>query len=231
MRAGEARPKSSLRLEIALRRMRRGQSIEALGSGRRRVRVGDLDESIDCGSHYIGQPGPRTAICRLAPLNRVGPVRHSQETQPRDRGAVGQFNGINFKIALWITRGGAGEYSAQLLNPSPSVPDFCLRMNQHIDYYTAPGRKPNSTPSAFVGWETIVGGSPEWGVVSGYRLFRGSWMFRWALAFDDLDEAFVTARNQSSWISAQLMNSSLRIYGLNSLGFQAYDSRGQWPGP
>ena len=100
-----------------------------------------------------------------------------------------------------------------------------------LAYYTASGRKPNSRPSAFVGWEEIVGGSRRWGTADAYALFRTEWMFQWASQFTDLDEAFTIARNNTQWITLAVMNGALRIYGYNDLGFQDYDSRGQWPGP
>ncbi len=98
--------------------------------------------------------------------------------------------------------------------------------------YLAPNRKPNTRPSAFVGWDVIVGGNTnQWGFTSGYRNFRGDWMFHWALNNEDLDESFRNARLESGWITESLMNSALRIYGYNQLGFIDYNRRQQWPGP
>jgi hypothetical protein len=105
------------------------------------------------------------------------------------------------------------------------------KLTNTLAYYTAPNRRPNSRPSAFVGWEKIVGGSPQWGTTSGYRLFRGDWMFHWALNNEDLDEAFNNARLESGWITQQLMNEALRIYGYNQMGFLDYNNRSSWPGP
>jgi len=102
-----------------------------------------------------------------------------------------------------------------------------------LSFYTAAGRKPNTRPSAFVGWDVLVGGSPQWGDTAGYKNFRTQWMFLWAhnSQFPQLDEALSEARRTSGWISEGLMNSALRVYGYNNLQFREYNRRADWPGP
>jgi hypothetical protein len=100
-----------------------------------------------------------------------------------------------------------------------------------LAYYADPNRQPHTRPSAFVGWDKIVGGNPEWGTTASYKYFRSEWMFQWSFEYTDLDEAFDLARSNSNWITQALMDSALRIYGYNKLGFQDFNRRIQWNGP
>jgi hypothetical protein len=99
-----------------------------------------------------------------------------------------------------------------------------------IAFYTNPNRTPHTRPSCFVGWNKVVGGDPTWGTTATYGLWRSEWMFQWAMIEENLDQSFRLARSNSSWISQTLMDSSLRLYGFNPLGFGLYNRRSQWNG-
>ena len=49
--------------------------------------------------------------------------------------------------------------------------------------------------------------------------------------FPELDRAFQQARSNSGYITQDVMDSALRLYGYNQLGFRQYNQRNQWPGP
>jgi hypothetical protein len=102
-----------------------------------------------------------------------------------------------------------------------------------LAFYQNVNRKPHTRPSCFVGWQVVVGGSPQWGTTAPYARWRSEWMFNWGnnAQARELDSAFQLARSNSGWISATLMNSALRLYGYNKLGFLEYNNRSQWNGP
>jgi hypothetical protein len=98
-----------------------------------------------------------------------------------------------------------------------------------IDYYNAA----QTRPSAFVGWNVKVGGSPDWGTVAKFWQFRSFWMANWAVQdgypwMDGLADVFEQAREGSEWVTYGQLWGHLVIDGLGDMGFTEFDHRGDW---
>jgi len=104
-----------------------------------------------------------------------------------------------------------------------------------IDHYTNTVTNPKHTrPSAFVGWNQLVGGA-GWGTVDAAWRFRGAWMFDWSYWWQSrgVRSAFENARTTASWPPGgynQLWG-ALRLFGYTNMQFNAYNQKNDWRWP
>jgi hypothetical protein len=99
-----------------------------------------------------------------------------------------------------------------------------------LSYYTNAVTNPkNLRPSAFVGWDTEIGGRKDWGTIDKFWEFRKDWMAEWAgTENEQLDDSFITAFQLSNWVSTD-HDSHLKEYGYKTMRFQEYNDGGEWP--
>ena len=102
-----------------------------------------------------------------------------------------------------------------------------------LSYYTNSITNPkHRRPSAFVGWNQIVGG-PNWGFAQDAGHFRSQWMFDWMYFMNtrELPDSFENARQSSGWVSQQRLWDALRIYGYTVIRFDEFNHKNDWRWP
>lgn len=99
-----------------------------------------------------------------------------------------------------------------------------------INFYTSASNKWHIRPSAFIGWNTTIGGSKEWGTIQKFWQFRGFWMGNWSVTYTgvNLVDALESARSGSGWISLGQYQDHIRIFGYPDLKFNEYNHKGDW---
>jgi hypothetical protein len=98
----------------------------------------------------------------------------------------------------------------------------------NIGYYNSNHKR----PSAFVGWNTVVGGQ-GWGRVDYFFFYRSQWMQEWSYNWmtESLLQALADARRDSNWPQGgdgQLWG-SLKVYGFIQLRMDQYNHKADWP--
>jgi hypothetical protein len=102
------------------------------------------------------------------------------------------------------------------------------KQQEPLSYYHSASNTSHGRPSAFVGWDTIVGG-PGWGTPSDFWNCRSYWMSSWALTFQaDLDAALYDGNDFSNWVPASQFASHIRIFGYSIMIFDDYNFGGDW---
>lgn len=111
------------------------------------------------------------------------------------------------------------------------------KQTNDLAYYKALAANRNtrsaSRPSAFVGWQVVVGGSDLWGTTTTYAAFRSNWIGLWGNTFDapSISDSLVSANASAHWIDPILLKNSIRVYGYTALKFRDYNRKSDWPSP
>ena len=89
-------------------------------------------------------------------------------------------------------------------------------------------------PSAFAGWNQIIGG-PAWGPGDKFYFYRGEFMREWSYNWntESLVSAFDDAVATSVWPSGgrQQLWSALNVYGYTALKFNEFNQKNDWRWP
>ncbi len=101
-----------------------------------------------------------------------------------------------------------------------------------IDYYKSAANSTGARPSAFVGWDTEIGGLKGWGTIDKFWQFRTFWMGNWSVQAgqqnDGLRDVFNQALTGSNWVDQDHYN-HMKIYGYQDMTFLQYNHAGDWP--
>ncbi len=102
------------------------------------------------------------------------------------------------------------------------------KQQEPLSYYQSASNPGHARPSAFVGWDTEVGG-PGWGTVYNFWNCRSYWMSYWAGTFQaNLDDALDLGNDFSGWVSASQFAGHIRKYGYSSMMLDEYNFGGDW---
>ena len=109
-------------------------------------------------------------------------------------------------------------------------------MGYDIDHYTNGVTNPNHRrPSAFVGWNQIVGGDSGWGTAQPFFFFRTEWMSDWYYnwTFRTVSDAFKNARQSANWPPGgdEQLFGTMRVYGYTNLLMNSYNRKIDWRWP
>ena len=102
-----------------------------------------------------------------------------------------------------------------------------------LGYYTSSVTNPShKRPSAFVGWNQVVGG-PGWGTVQNEMNCLTQWMFDWQQNWQvkSLTDSLTFGRQSSNWVPNEKFWGALRVYGYTVLKMNEYNQKNDWPGP
>jgi hypothetical protein len=104
-----------------------------------------------------------------------------------------------------------------------------------IDHYTNNAANPkHRRPSAFVGWNQVVGGE-GWGNAQAFFNFRTEWMTKWYYNWqtEGLWRAFDEARTSANWPPGgygQLWG-AMQVYGYTNMLMNGYNQKNDWRWP
>ncbi len=104
-----------------------------------------------------------------------------------------------------------------------------------IDHYTNSVANPkHRRPSAFVGWNQVVGGQ-GWGTAQAFFNFRTEWMTKWYYNWqtEGLWRAFDEARTSANWPPGgygQLWG-AMQVYGYTNMLMNGYNQKTDWRWP
>jgi hypothetical protein len=104
-----------------------------------------------------------------------------------------------------------------------------------IDYYTNNVSNPSHRrPSAFVGWNQVVGGQ-GWGSAQAFFDYRAEWMQDWYYnwTFRTLFDALKNAGQSANWPPGgdQQLFGALKVYGYTNLLMNGYNQKNDWQWP
>jgi hypothetical protein len=100
--------------------------------------------------------------------------------------------------------------------------------SEPLSYYHTYGNTSRARPSAFVAWDTYIGG-PGWGNISDWWNCRADWMALWSGVFQEhLDDAIYDANTISQWIPPSTYYGHIRIWGYSVMMFDEYNYGGDW---
>jgi hypothetical protein len=100
--------------------------------------------------------------------------------------------------------------------------------SEPLSYYHTYANKSQARPSAFVAWDTYIGG-PGWGSVSDWWNCRADWMALWSGVFQEhLDDAIYDANTISGWIPPSTYYGHIKIWGYSVMMFDDYNYGGDW---
>lgn len=104
-----------------------------------------------------------------------------------------------------------------------------------LDHYTNSASNPkHRRPSAFVGWNQIVGG-PQWGSSLAAANFRSEWMSKWYYNWqtEGLTQAFKDASQSANWPPGgeSRLFGAMKIYGYSELLMNGYNQKNDWRWP
>jgi hypothetical protein len=100
-----------------------------------------------------------------------------------------------------------------------------------LSWYTNSVTNPSRRrPSAFVGWNQIIGGE-GWGTVQGLANCRTQWMFDWQQnwASRSLIQALENGCSSSNWVPLEQFRNAIRAYGYIDLRMNEYNQQHDWP--
>lgn len=100
-----------------------------------------------------------------------------------------------------------------------------------LSFFQSSANTTGARPCAFVGWDTRVGGSRDWGIIDKFWLFRQYWMGNWSVEVtqgETLRQAFNDALTGSKWVDNGHY-SHMQIFGYQDMTFYGYNHAGDWP--
>ncbi|MDB6130791.1 MAG: hypothetical protein JWM04_1898 [Verrucomicrobiales bacterium] len=98
------------------------------------------------------------------------------------------------------------------------------------------GKLRHKAKGAVMELEATIGGPEKvgndefkWGTLDDYLTFRQVWLSHWTVDGQTLKSAFDAAQANSNWASPTVYGHALSIFGYQTLHYNEYNKRSDWP--